>query len=92
LRHLLEDNIKDKLERLDGVASVQIMGGQEREILVSLNKTLLESYGLTQSQVVQVLRQENVNISGGHIIEGIQEFTLRTIGEYKNLEERWLTR
>ena len=87
LRHLLEDNIKDKLERLDGVASVQIMGGQEREILVSLNKTLLESYGLTQSQVVQVLRQENVNISGGHIIEGIQEFTLRTIGEYKNLEE-----
>ncbi len=87
LRHLLEDNIKDKLERLDGVASVQIMGGQEREILVSLDKALLESYGLTQSQVVQVLRQENVNISGGHIIEGIQEFTLRTIGEYKNLEE-----
>jgi len=87
LRHLLEDNIKDKLERLDGVASVQIMGGQEREILVSLDKALLESYGLTQSQVVQVLRQENINISGGHIIEGIQEFTLRTIGEYKNLEE-----
>ena len=87
LRHLLEDNIKDKLERLDGVASVQIMGGREREILVSLDKALLESYGLTQSQVVQVLRQENVNISGGHIIEGIQEFTLRTIGEYKNLEE-----
>jgi len=87
LRHLLEDNIKDKLERLDGVASVQIMGGREREILVGLNKTLLESYGLTQSQVVQVLRQENINISGGHIIEGIQEFTLRTVGEYKNLEE-----
>jgi len=87
LRHLLEDNIKDKLERLDGVASVQIMGGREREILVSLDKALLESYGLTQSQVVQTLRQENINISGGHIIEGIQEFTLRTIGEYKNLEE-----
>jgi len=87
LRHILEDNIKDKLERLDGVASVQIIGGREREILVGLNKTLLESYGLTQSQVVQVLRQENVNISGGHIIEGIQEFTLRTVGEYKNLEE-----
>jgi len=87
LRRLLEDNIKDKLERLNGVASVQIMGGQQREILVSLDKSLLESYGLTQSQVIQILRGENINISGGHIIEGIQEFTLRTIGEYENLEE-----
>ena len=87
LRHFLEDNVKDKLERLDGVASVQVIGGREREILVSLNKTLLESYGLTQSQVVQALRQENVNISGGHITEGIYEFTLRTLGEYENLEE-----
>jgi len=87
LRQLLEDNIKDKLERLDGVASVQIMGGRQREILVSLDKSLLESYGLTQSQVVRTLRGENINISGGHIVEGIQEFTLRTIGEYKNLEE-----
>ena len=87
LRHLLEDNVKDKLERLDGVASIQIIGGREREILVSLNKILLESYNLTQSQVVQALRQENINISGGHIIEGNQEFTLRTIGEYENLNE-----
>jgi len=87
LRHLLEDNIKDKLERLEGVASVQIMGGRQREILVSLDKALLESYGLTQSQIIQTLRGENINISGGHIVEGIQEFTLRTIGEYKNLEE-----
>jgi len=87
LRRLLEDNIKDKLERLDGVASVQIMGGRQREILISLDKSLLESYGLTQSQVVQALRGENINISGGHIVEGIQEFALRTIGEYKNLEE-----
>ena len=87
LRRLLEDNIKDKLERLNGVASVQIMGGRQREILVSLDKSLLESYGLTQSQVIQILRGENINISGGHIIEGIQEFTLRTIGEYENLEE-----
>ena len=87
LRHLLEDNIKDKLERIDGVASVQIIGGKEREILVSLNKALLESYGLTQSQVIQALSQENINISGGHLIEGVQEFNLRTLGEYKNLEE-----
>ena len=87
LRHLLENNIKDKLERLDGVASVQIMGGKQREILVSLDKSLLESYNLTQSQVVQALRQENINISGGYIVEGSQEFALRTVGEYTNLEE-----
>ena len=87
LKKILEDNVKDKLERLDGVASVDLRGGKEREILVKINKPLLESYGLDQTQIVQILKQENINLSGGSIKEGIEEFSLRTTGEYKNLEE-----
>ncbi|OQB44237.1 MAG: Swarming motility protein SwrC [Parcubacteria group bacterium ADurb.Bin159] len=87
LKKILEDNVKDKLERLDGVASVDLRGGKEREILVKINKPLLESYGLDQTQIVQILKQENINLSGGSIKESIEEFSLRTTGEYKNLEE-----
>ncbi len=87
LKELLEDNVKDKLERLDGVASIELRGGWEREILIKLNKPQLESYGLSQLQIIQTLRSENINLSGGFIEEGIQEFPLRTVGEYKNLEE-----
>ena len=87
LKKILEDNVKDKIERLDGVASVELRGGQEREILVKLNKPQLESYGITQGQIAQILRGENINLSGGFIEQGLQEFSLRTVGEFKNLEE-----
>ncbi|NCF75284.1 MAG: MMPL family transporter [Xanthomonadaceae bacterium] len=87
LKKILKDNIKDKIERLDGVASVELRGGQEREILIKLDKPKLELYNLTQTQIVQILRGENINLSGGFIEQGLQEFSLRTKGKYKNLEE-----
>ena len=87
LKKILEDNIKDKIERLDGVATMEISGGQKREILIKLNKQLLESYNLTQSQIVQVLRGENINLSGGFIEQGLLELPVRTVGEFKNLDE-----
>ncbi|MDP3052643.1 MAG: efflux RND transporter permease subunit [bacterium] len=87
LKKLLEDNVKDKIERLDGVASMEMRGGQEREILIKLNKPQLESYGITQTQIAQILRGENINLSGGFIEQGLLEFSLRTVGEFKNLEE-----
>ncbi len=87
LKKILEDNIKEKIERLDGVASVELRGGQEREILVKLNKPQLEIYGITQTQIAQILHGENINLSGGFIEQGLQEFPLRTEGEFKNLKE-----
>ncbi len=87
LKKILEDNIKDKIERLDGVATMEISGGQKREILIKLNKQLVESYNLTQSQIVQVLRGENINLSGGFIEQGLLELPVRTVGEFKNLDE-----
>jgi len=87
LKKILEDNVKDKIGRLEGVASVQLQGGKEREILVKINKPQLEIYNLTQEQIVRTLRSENINLSGGFIEQGLQEFPLRTEGEFKNLEE-----
>jgi len=87
LKKVIEDNIKDKIERLDGVAALELRGGQEREILVDINKAQLEIYGISQNQLIQILRGENINLSGGFIKQGFQELSLRTIGEFKNVEE-----
>lgn len=83
----LEDNIKDRLERLEGVASVTIQGGGEREVQVRIEKTKLELYGLTQASIVSALGVNNINNSGGFIEEGAQEFSIRTVGEYQNIED-----
>ena len=65
LRFIAENTIQTSLEQIDGVASVSVEGGLEKQIRVDLDRTLLASYGLSIDQVVNVVRVENVNVTGG---------------------------
>ena len=87
LRYIADHNIKSNLEQIDGVAKVDVYGGKQRQIHVDLDKKLIDSFGITINQVVGVLRAENVNISGGEMVEGNKSYTLRTIGKFKSIEE-----
>ena len=62
LRKYLKDNIKTRIERLDGVASCWISGGLEREINVFVDRDRLSAYNLSISQVIETLKRENLNI------------------------------
>lgn len=85
LRKFLDDNIKSRLERLDGVASVYVLGGLEREIQVLVDRDKLASFRIPLDQLLVRLARENVNISGGHVKKGHQEYLVRTMGEYKDI-------
>ena len=87
LKNLAEDKIKSRLERLDGVASVGIVGGLEREIKVNLIPQKMAGYGLSQAQVINSLRMENLNMPGGEVKEGKSQFTVRTMGEFNDVKE-----
>ncbi|HPP29360.1 MAG TPA: efflux RND transporter permease subunit [bacterium] len=87
LRTYLDDEIKPRLEGVEGVANVSLMGGKTREINVLIDGERLQGYNLSLNQIIQTLRYENINISGGHIKEGYREYLLRTPGEYKDIEE-----
>jgi HAE1 family hydrophobic/amphiphilic exporter-1 len=87
LRTLVKDDIKDRIEMVDGVANAFIMGGREREIQVLIDRTRLESLGIPIQQVVTRLRYENLNLSGGHLTRGHTEYLLRAIGEFENLDQ-----
>ena len=87
LRYIADHDIKSNLEQIDGVAKVDIYGGKQRQIHVDLNKKLLDSFGISINQVVGILKAENVNISGGEIVEGNKSYTLRTIGKFKSIED-----
>lgn len=65
LRTLVKDDIKDRIEMVDGVASAMIMGGREREIQVLIDRAKLESLKISIQQIVSKLRYENLNLSGG---------------------------
>ncbi|HID96081.1 MAG TPA: efflux RND transporter permease subunit [Candidatus Latescibacteria bacterium] len=87
LRKLLKDVVKGRLERLDGVASVALMGGLEREVRVKIDKARLQARGLSLQQVVSILRSENLNLPAGHITSGYTEFLVRSIGEYEDAKQ-----
>jgi hydrophobic/amphiphilic exporter-1 (mainly G- bacteria), HAE1 family len=87
LRSLVKDEIRDRIEMVDGVASAMIMGGREREIQVLVDRAKLESLGIPLQQIVAKLRYENLNLSGGHVTQGHTEYLLRTLGEFENLDQ-----
>ncbi|MBW7905115.1 MAG: efflux RND transporter permease subunit [Phycisphaerae bacterium] len=82
-----DDNIKPYLDRVPGVASVNIYGGKEREVQVRVDAGRLASRGLTFSDVQQALRRQNVNASAGFSSEGKRDYTVRAVGQYESLDE-----
>jgi HAE1 family hydrophobic/amphiphilic exporter-1 len=84
LRYIAENTVKTNLEQIDGVASVAVSGGVQHQINVDLNRTLLASYGLTIDQVVNLLRAENLNVTGGSVVEGARKYSLRTLGKFSS--------
>jgi len=87
LRHLAEYSVKRKLETLPGVAAIQIKGGLEEQYLVALDESKLSSLKLDIGQISSRLQQGNVNMSGGNLREGQTEYLIRTLNEFRSLEE-----
>ncbi len=87
LRYRAETDIKRNLEQIDGVANVMIWGGQERQVQVDLDRTLLASYNMTVEQVIDIIQSEHMNISGGTVDEGDTTLSLRTVGKFGSIEE-----
>ncbi len=82
-----EDNLEPRLERLPGVASVNITGGLEREIQVDVDQDSLHSYGLTLLELTEKLRSENLKQSAGRIELGRREMLTEIDGEFKDMDE-----
>ncbi|MEI6511962.1 MAG: efflux RND transporter permease subunit [bacterium] len=87
LRDLADDIFKDKLGRVSGVASVAITGGDEREILVALKPDRLIAYGITPSKLLDKIREANLDLPAGHIVEGNKENALRFDGKFKDVDQ-----
>ncbi len=82
-----EDILKSRFERIEGVASVDVSGGYEKEVRIQLKEAELLAYGLDLNTISQVLRAENINLPGGTVDQGTRSLTIRTIGEFKSIED-----
>lgn len=87
LQSIAEDEIQPALERLDGVASVDISGGYEQEIAVHTDASRLKGYNLTISSIGQQLGADNIAIPGGDLDNDSQTLAVRTDGEYSSIDD-----
>ena len=87
LKQLIEDEVAGRLERIDGVASAQVFSMDIREIVVDVDKSALEALNLSLDQILLALNMENLNLPAGHIVERHSDFSLRTVGEFKSLDD-----
>ena len=83
-RTYFDDHVSQLLERVPGVAELYIVGGTEDELQVMTDPYTLAAQGLTLSRVIERLRGENVNISGGDVSTEKRKYLVRTLGEYRN--------
>jgi hydrophobic/amphiphilic exporter-1 (mainly G- bacteria), HAE1 family len=77
---IADDDIKKRIENINGVGQVQIVGGATREIKVWVDPDKMRAYGVTVPEVVAALRSQNMEVPGGRVDEGARELTVRTMG------------
>lgn len=87
LRNTIKKNVKDELERLEGVAKVDLKGGEQKEILVEIDKGRLLANQLAITDVITSLQTANITYPAGTIKEEKHEYIVKTVGEFKNLED-----
>jgi hydrophobic/amphiphilic exporter-1 (mainly G- bacteria), HAE1 family len=87
LRRLADLQVKRALEPIPGIAAVRVRGGLEEEYHVLLDQAQILRSGLSIQQVIDRLRQENLNVAGGTLREGRSEYMVRTLNEYETLDD-----
>jgi HAE1 family hydrophobic/amphiphilic exporter-1 len=86
VRRYADEQVKKDLESALGVAAVKISGGLEDEVQVFVDPEKLSQLGVPIERVSQVLEQENINLSGGRLEEGTQQYLVRTMGQFETVQ------
>ena len=86
-RTYFENNIRQYLERTTGVADLFIGGGTKKEMHIIVRPEKLAAFGLTISELIEILKAENINISAGVMGVGRRDYRIRAVGEFKSAED-----
>jgi HAE1 family hydrophobic/amphiphilic exporter-1 len=87
LTKLAEDVIKPSLQQINGVGSVQLVGGRKRELTIVVSPQALKGYGLTPMDVVNAVRGQSIDVPGGRTLEPGVERSVKLTAEARSVEE-----
>ncbi len=87
LRTISTQQLEQRFERIPGIAAAETSGGLERQINIWIRNDRMLAFNLDIATVSNRLRQENIQVPAGELIEGRIVYSLRTIGEFKDLDQ-----
>lgn len=83
----VNQTVKQRIEKLEGVASLSVSGGSSRQIEVILDKEKLDALGLDATMISNLLMAQNFNFPIGNIEEADKNYTLRASSEFSSIED-----
>ncbi|TNE78864.1 MAG: efflux RND transporter permease subunit [Bacteroidetes bacterium] len=87
LYDLADDQIVPQISKIEGVAQVDLMGGEQREIRININRDKMELYGLSILEVSQVIQAANLDVPSGKIKSDAAQSLIRLSGKYTSLDQ-----
>ncbi|OIO39266.1 MAG: hypothetical protein AUJ72_01075 [Candidatus Omnitrophica bacterium CG1_02_46_14] len=87
LRELSRKWFKDEIEKVQGIASANISGGAKEQILIDVDQAKLKASKVSIVEVSDAIASANLNFPGGTIKESFYEYLVRTLGEFKHIDE-----
>jgi len=85
LYYLADNVLKDRFAQIDGVAAIDVTGGEEREIRVELDNRVVFQNAISLNQLSQILAAENMDMPGGNFKRNTQEVSVRLKGEFADV-------
>ena len=87
IKGLAENVVKRRLEQIDGVALAAVTGGSDRQLRVEVDREIIESLGITLSEIQRALAQANAVSTGGTINRGRFQWYLRPVGDFQSVKD-----
>lgn len=81
------DILKQKLEKLPGVGNVSLMGSDKKQLMIKLDKTAMEYYGISINTIMGKLKSVNLNVPAGEIKQDKLDQSVRVIGQFQSIED-----
>lgn len=87
LRRVAENYLRNELIRLEGIAEVELLGQENKEVVIETNNYLLEAYNISPSSIATRIRNYNRNASGGSIVEMGRKYIIKGVGEFQSISD-----
>ena len=87
IRKIVDENVREAIKRINGVADAEVAGGRERKILIEADQRKMAANGLSLERIISAVGQNNLNLLSGDIEKGDDKYIIRTIGLYRDVDD-----